>query len=39
MKEVYGADIVKLSAFEQEALTNMILIFSFIWSAGGNITD
>jgi dynein heavy chain len=39
MKESYGNDIHKLSSYELDNLVNMILIFSFIWSAGGNLTD
>lgn len=39
MKEAYGNDYVKLSNFELDHLVNMIVIFSFIWSAGGNLTD
>jgi hypothetical protein len=39
MKEIYGVDIHKLSNFENENLVNMILVFAFIWSAGGNLTD
>lgn len=39
MKTAYGNDITKLSNFENENLSNMILIFSFIWSMGGNLTD
>jgi len=34
-----GAAIEKLTAYEIDNYVNMIFIFSFIWSAGGNLQD
>ena len=39
MKETYGVDAGKLSHYECDNLSNMILAFAFVWSVGGNLTD